>query len=181
MSAPSVAQQQAVRWHNAIVGYGEEAPDQLLAHPLNARIHPKAQQDATAGSLSEVGWITPIIVNQTTGHVIDGHLRVSLAISRDEAAVPVAYVRLSEEQERLALATLDPIAGMAAYDADVLDQLLREVQTDSGPLQALLDDMGARAGIRPPPFAPVGIEEQGRLDQKAKVTCPSCGHAFSPA
>ena len=31
-----------------------------------------------------------------------------------------------------------------------------------------------------PDFEPVGIEEQGRLDEKAQVECPECGHRFTP-
>lgn len=44
-------------WKNQIVGYGEEPPESLLAHPQNPKIHPKRQQDALTGSLSELGWI----------------------------------------------------------------------------------------------------------------------------
>ena len=69
------------QWRNRIVGQGEEAPDQLLANPRNWRIHPKAQQDALVSVLDQVGWVQEIIVNQRTGYVVDGHLRVSLAIS----------------------------------------------------------------------------------------------------
>lgn len=29
----------ARRWRNRIVGHGEEAPDQLLANPMNFRVH----------------------------------------------------------------------------------------------------------------------------------------------
>lgn len=31
-----------------------------------------------------------------------------------------------------------------------------------------------------PNFEPVGVEEQGRLDEKKKVICPECGHEFTP-
>jgi ParB family chromosome partitioning protein len=31
-----------------------------------------------------------------------------------------------------------------------------------------------------PDFQPVGIEEQGRLDQKKPITCPECGAEFTP-
>lgn len=31
-----------------------------------------------------------------------------------------------------------------------------------------------------PDFQPVGIDEQGRLDQKSPVTCPECGAEFVP-
>ena len=41
------------------------------------------------------------------GFVVDGHARVALAISAGER-VPVVYVDLSEKEEALILATLDP-------------------------------------------------------------------------
>ena len=31
-----------------------------------------------------------------------------------------------------------------------------------------------------PDFQPVGIDEQGRLDQKSPITCPHCGEEFVP-
>lgn len=137
----------AVAWRSRIIGHGEEAPHQLLANPLNFRIHPKHQQDALAGVLSEVGWVQDVIVNQQTGHVIDGHLRVSLAISRNEPSIPVVYVDLDEAEEKLILATIDPLSAMAVTDAEKLDELLREVSTDSAAVQAMLSDLAESAGI----------------------------------
>ena len=32
----------------------------------------------------------------------------------------------------------------------------------------------------PPDFAPVSVDEQGRLDQKSPITCPHCGMEFIP-
>ena len=107
-------------WQNRIIGHGEEKPDQLLANPSNWRIHPREQQEALSGALDEVGWVQDVIVNQRTGHVIDGHLRISLAISGDEESVPVVYVDLSEEEERLVLATLDPLVELAVADNEKL-------------------------------------------------------------
>jgi len=91
-------------WRSRIVGHGEESPDQLLANPRNWRVHPKAQQDALAVVLDQVGWVQDVIVNQRTGHVVDGHLRVSLAISRNEPTIPVVYIDLDPEEEALVLA-----------------------------------------------------------------------------
>ncbi len=104
-------------WRNRIIGSGEENPESLLANPGNWRIHPRAQQDALSGVLSEVGWVANIIVNRQTGHVIDGHLRVSLALRRHEPTVPVTYVDLTPDEEALVLATFDPISAMAAANA----------------------------------------------------------------
>lgn len=140
----------AVPWRSRIIGEGEEAPEQLLANPLNPRIHPKYQQDALAGVLSEVGWVQRVIVNQQTGHVVDGHARIGLAISRGEPTVPVVYVDLAPDEEAKVLATLDPLGAMAGTDRDVLEQLLAEVQTDDAAVQAVLDGLSAKNGLLAP-------------------------------
>ena len=44
-------------WESRIVGEGTEAPDQILANPMNWRKHPKHQKDALRGVLKEVGWV----------------------------------------------------------------------------------------------------------------------------
>ena len=144
-----------------IVGEGVEAPDQLLANPLNWRTHPKEQVDALEGLLREVGWVQRVIVNRTTGHIVDGHARVELALRRSESAVPVLYVELTEAEERLVLAALDPIGGLAGKDAAVLDELLQGVHTEDPALQELLDSLagesasiGGTDGLTDPDDAP---------------------------
>lgn len=138
---------ETVTWQNRITRYGEEAPDQLLAHPLNFRVHPKAQQDTLAGVLNEVGVVQNIIVNERTNTMIDGHLRVTLAMRQNQPTVPVTYVDLSPEEEALILATLDPIAAMANADADKLRELLDDVSTGDAAVMAMLSDMAEREGI----------------------------------
>jgi DNA modification methylase/ParB-like chromosome segregation protein Spo0J len=130
-------------WKNRIVSHGEEAPDQLLANPRNWRIHPQFQQEALKGVLDEIGWVTEVIVNQTTGHVIDGHLRAAVAISKGEKRVPVTYVKLSPDEERLVLATLDPLASLAVSDHEALNGLLADVQpfVSDEQVKALLDQL----------------------------------------
>ena len=103
----------AARWRNRIVGSGMEAPEHLAANPANWRVHPRHQRDALAGSLDTVGWVAQVIVNRQSGYVIDGHARVALALTRKEASVPVLYVDLSPDEERLVLATFDPIGALA--------------------------------------------------------------------
>lgn len=154
-------------WNNRIVGHGEEAPDQLLANPANWRIHPKAQQEALAGVLNQVGWVQDVIVNQRTGHVVDGHLRVSLAIGRSEPAIPVVYVDLDEHEEKLILATLDPLAAMAATDAEQLAALLDEVSTTDQAVTEMLAGLAQDAGAVPADLAPpdVGDPSGGYREQ----------------
>lgn len=143
-----MAESVATAWRNRIVRYGEEAPDQLLAHPRNFRIHPKAQQDALTGALNDLGWIAPVLVNEVTGHVIDGHLRIGLAISKGAPTIPVAYVALDEAEEAEALLTLDPIAAMAVADTGNLALLLEEVRSGEAGVQAMLAELAKASGLR---------------------------------
>jgi DNA modification methylase len=148
----------AAAWRNRIVGSGEEAPDQLVANPANWRTHPAAQRDALRGSLETVGWVQQVIVNRTTGNVIDGHARIEEALSREEATIPVLYVELSPDEEALVLATLDPIGAMAGTDAARLTELLADLgPIDNAGLAALLTELAPfepKAGLADPDAVP---------------------------
>jgi DNA modification methylase len=108
------------------------------------------QRRALAAALGEVGWVAQVLVNTTTGHVVDGHLRVELALSRSEPTVPVTYVELSEDEERLVLATLDPLAAMATAEKDALAALVASLQPEDDVLTSLLRELGEEHGIRRP-------------------------------
>ena len=135
------------RWANRITRYGEAAPADLRRNPRNWRTHPRAQQDALAGVLSEVGWAQGVVVNERTGHLVDGHARVDLAVARKEPAVPVVYVDLSAEEEAKVLATLDPIGAMAGADPERLAALVRDVTTDDAALRSVVRDLAEANGI----------------------------------
>src|SRR5690349_9608417 len=85
------------RWRKRIVRHGDARPGSLLPNPRAWRRHPDAQHRALAGALTDVGWVAEVIVNVRTGTLVDGHLRVQLALARGEESVPVTYVQLSED------------------------------------------------------------------------------------
>jgi DNA modification methylase len=118
-----------------------------LANPFNFRRHPKAQQDGVSGSLNDLGWIQRIIVNRATGHVIDGHARVELAISRGEPSVPVVYVDVTPEEERKALAVFDALGALAAIDGPKLGELLASISTEDPDLERMLTDLASANGV----------------------------------
>jgi hypothetical protein len=134
-------------WQSRIVAHAAVPPADLLPHPLNFRDHPTAQQAALEGSLDELGWIRAVTVNRRTGRILDGHLRVERALARGEATVPVEYVDLSEAEERLALAVIDPLAAMAHTNPDHLAGLLAEVTAADPALGEMLADMAHAAGL----------------------------------
>jgi ParB-like chromosome segregation protein Spo0J len=160
-------------FRNRIVGLGAEDPTQLLANPDNYRAHPVKQREALVALLDEVGFVAPVIVNRTTGRLIDGHLRVELALSRDEKAIPVSYVELTEAEERLVLATYDPVGDLAFADKDRLRELLDSVTSGEAAVQALLSSVATEAGLLAAVASP---DERPNHD----VTCPACGEVFSP-
>lgn len=129
-------------WRDRIVGFERVAPDQLLANPRNWRTHPGSQRDALRGSLDEVGWVDAIMVNRTTGHVVDGHARIEEALTNGEATVPVLVVELDEREEAIVLATFDPIGAMAETDGQRLAELLDDAQvSDDSDLRELLESL----------------------------------------
>jgi DNA modification methylase len=134
-------------WESRIVGHGDAAPADLVGNPRNWRTHPKAQRDALAGVLDQVGWVQDVIVNKRTGYLVDGHARVAVAAQRGEASVPVVYVDLSEDEELLILATLDPLAAMAEADTEVLADLLASVTSEDAALTSMLDALAKAEGI----------------------------------
>jgi DNA modification methylase len=118
------------------------------------------QADALAAVLGDRGWLSDVVVNRTTGHILDGHLRVELALARGEPSVPVTYVEIAEGEEPLVLATFDPIGALATTDSAALDALLREVVSDDPAIAQLLETVAQEAGLS---FARAGLTDPDEL------------------
>ena len=129
---------------NRIIGSGEEPLDSILFNPRNWRIHPLNQQDALKGVLEEVGWVQQVIINKRTGNLIDGHLRCQLAAREGNKTIPVLYVDIDEAEEELVLATLDPIAGLAATDKAKLEELFAGIQVENEFVGNLIEEIAEK-------------------------------------
>ena len=162
-------------WANRIVEYGVRPANQFLAHELNARRHPAKQREALRGSLDSVGWIAPTVVSAKTGKLLDGHARIEEALSVDEMmAIPFVEIEVSEEEERLILAAFDPITGLATYDRDALDALLRDIQTGDARLQEMLSELAADNGLIPDDNkSESGASQLGALQYRVIIVCDS--------
>ncbi len=163
-------------WKSRITREADVDPATLTAHPSNWRTHPQSQLDALDEALDTIGWIQRVIVSERSGRVIDGHARIAQAVKRREPTIPVVYVDLNDDEERLALATLDPLSAMAGGDDERLRALLAEIEAPAGPLADLLDSiaplvvLGIGEGV-------VGVSERagsspwGRVDASETVRC----------
>ena len=106
-------------WPINITGHDVKPASWFLAHHKNVKVHPRAQQEATEGSLDTLGWVKSVTVNVRTAEhglpddrgvhtLLDGHERVMLALRRgEETPVPVEFVDLDVEQEDLFLLIVD--------------------------------------------------------------------------
>ena len=102
-------------------------PYELAENPHNPRHHPQAQRRALYASRKSLGWLQPLLYNQRTQRLIDGHLRREDAIETGEGMVPVLVVDIDEDAELAALAAIDRITGMAEVNEAEYASLLRSL------------------------------------------------------
>lgn len=136
-----------MNFKNKITRTAEVDPKTLRDHEYNWRVHPKDQREALEAVLDRVGWVQRVVVNENTMRIVDGHLRVAVARARKEPTVPVSFVDLSEEEERLALATFDTVGTFDVADKKVLKELLAEVGDTNEALTKLLHGISVEAGL----------------------------------
>jgi ParB-like chromosome segregation protein Spo0J len=131
----------AVHIRDRIKEFRRVKASDLRPHPRNWRTHPPAQRDALRGVLAEVGYADALLARQLpdgTLELIDGHLR---AETTPEMEVPVLILDLTEEEAAKLLAVLDPLAGMAQPNREMLAELVGDVETENKAVQTLLDQL----------------------------------------
>ena len=78
-------------------------------------------------SLEDFGLVEPLIWNESTGHVVGGHLRLRILRDLGIPEVPVSVVRLSAAREKALNIVLNNGEAQGRYDtaklADLLDEL----------------------------------------------------------
>ena len=116
----------------------------------------------TLEAAQEVGMEDVIVVaSDGTKPII--HVRTDIPNSKTPAARKLAI-----EDNRIAELSLnwdeEILGAFAKFDNQVLEELWDENEINGFTLN----------------FQPVGVEEQGRLDQKSSIKCPHCGESFVP-
>jgi hypothetical protein len=155
-------------WQNRIVGHEAVDPLTLRAHAKNIRTHASAQRRLLESALDELGHVGAIVVSQRTRRVLNGHLRVELAIGRDEPTIPVTWIDVDEAEELVVLAFFDQIGEQAEIDAAKLKHTFSQVTAGSDGLQTMLADWAASYSVTIVPAKPT-------------VIAPPSPAAFAPA
>lgn len=159
----------------------------LKPDPKNARKHSPRNVGMIERSLQTEGFGRSILLAKD-GTIIAGNATAEAAaqagiedmiVVESDGSKVIAVKRIdvepgSERFRKLAVGD-NRAAELADWDADVLRGLADDgVDLSQFWFDEELDNILANI----PTFDPVGIDEQGRLDEKALTTCPECGHVF---
>lgn len=112
------------------------------------------------------------------GVLDDGDWAVPVIFGVDAASKAAAVAFAIDHNNLTALGGnlgLEDLLGM--WDEEGLQRVLAETP-DAGALLASMDRDDLDALLSGPSFDPVGEDGQPRLDERAQITCPQCGHEF---
>jgi hypothetical protein len=146
-------------WQNRIVTTepSDVDPMTLRGHAKNIRTHASAQRRLLEAALDELGHVGKIVVSARTRRVLNGHLRVELAIGRDAPTIPVTWIDVDEDEELIVLAFFDQIGEGAEIDAAKLKSTLSQVKAGSESLHTMLADWAASYQVTIVPAKPTLI------------------------
>ena len=130
----------------------------IIANPKNWRKHPKSQSEALKGILGEIGFAGAVLARETPDGLmlIDGHLRKESVLPNQQ--VPVLVLDVTEAEADKILATFDPLAAMATTDAEALETLLKDIQTQSGSVAKMMAEL--KESTRTSELATIEEEEE---------------------
>ncbi len=134
-------------WQSKVVRHADVAPGDLLNHPDNVTIHTAEQQEDMVRMFRKIGWAASVLVSENTGRIIDGHMRVAVALNAGAATVPVDYVSLTEEEERKALLYLKRMPSLAGLDRVNLAEVLAKVSTMDVDIEAMAGAFARSSGL----------------------------------
>jgi len=156
---------------------------ELHSDPVNARVHPDPNLKAIAASLARFGQQKPIVVD-TKNVIRAGNGLVEAAHTLGWQTIQAVRSEL-QGTEATAFAIADNrTAELARWDEEILAKTLGALQAENFPTEAVgftdeeITELLDRLEV--PEFLPDTIDGQSQLDEKAKVTCPECGHEFRP-
>ncbi len=142
-------------------------------------------------SIGRFGFVNPMIVNERTGELLAGHGRLDAlqqrqtegkaapdGVRQDNGRWLVPVVRgvslTAKEADAYAIAD-NRLVELGGWNEAQLVEVLKGLDSFEG-MGYDADDLDALLQV----FTPVSEDTQPRLDEKKKVTCPECGHIFTP-
>lgn len=146
----------------------------------NARIHTESQINFIVKSLTEFGFINPVIINKDNV-LIAGHGRLIGAKRLGLKKVPCVKIEhLTPKQEKAYRLADNRLAELSNYDPDLLKVEISDLLADNFDMLTVgfdEDDISALYDTTPSGSGDGGGDGGGGCDDN-RVICPKCGHAF---
>ena len=152
--------------------------DTIREDPRNARSHNDRNLATIKKSLEVYGQRKPIVVNHD-GVIEAGNGLYRAAIALGWKEIAAVYVKDDEDYAKGYAVMDNQSATLAEWDLPNLKDILQELDTGAFDMEATGFDESEIEKLMTQ-FNPVGADTQPRLDEKAKVKCPECGHEFTP-
>jgi hypothetical protein len=122
---------------NRILRHVRVRAGDLVPHELNPRVHSDAQRRALQMLYDEIGFARSLLAYPLADgrlKLIDGHLRASMDPDQE---VNVEVLDVNDAEARALLLAIDPLAQLAGYAAETLEQLRATVEADSAAVKSL--------------------------------------------
>lgn len=150
-------------------------PRTIQDYPRNPNKHGEDQLERLAKLYEYHGIRHPIILCADRKCIAAGHGRKLAAIRAGITEFPVVYQKFESDEALYAFVTADnAIATWAELDMSMINSKLPELGPDFN-----LEMLGLKGfNLDIPNFAPGNEDDQGKLDEKKPIQCPSCGEKF---
>lgn len=159
----------------------------LTPDPANRRTHNPRNLGMLVDALKVVGASRSIVVDEA-GVILAGNgvveaasaaglTKLQIVEADGETVVAVRRRGLTAVQKRQLAIYDNRTAELAEWN---VEQLAADLQNGEDLTAFFLPDELQTLGVVVPKFGSASEDEQGRLDQKAPVTCPQCGHEWTP-
>ncbi len=176
----------------------------LKPNPQNPRTITDEKLVQLKKALTEFGDLGGIVFNRKTKKLIGGHQRIKIIDNQSEVVIEKRYSKKTKtgtlaegyviaNGERLAYREVDwdeakeKAANIAAnkgageWDFAQLGEWMKDLDGSLFDLDLTMFDEQERFNFfNETNFKPGSEDEQGSLDKKKPVECPSCGHEFVP-
>jgi hypothetical protein len=115
----------------------------LVPHELNPRLHSETQRQALAALYEQIGFARSLLAYELSDgrlKLIDGHLRAGMDPDQE---VEVEVLDVDDAEARALLLSIDPLAQLAAYDEQALENLREMTTTESAVLEELWQNIAS--------------------------------------
>ena len=127
-------------------------------------------------SISEFGYVEPIVWNQRTGFVVGGNQRLKALRELEIEEVDVVVVDLDDAKEKALNVALNKISG--EWDFIKLKDILTDIDTGDFDIELTGFDLDEIADLISTVIDTDFSDIESKAEEKRVLICPRCGHKW---